>query len=92
MNVVNLFMRLGIYSCNMDDWECKAKADKTYINLGPLIKATYQRCLASGIIFATQSSYASNSCFAGLTTKDDVSDDGMADTIIKFIATHGKPL
>jgi hypothetical protein len=85
MNIVDLFTHAGI---DMDNWECKLDADKTYVNLHPFIRATYQRCLASGVITATQSGYASNNCFAGLTTADNVSDDGTADTIVKSIQTH----
>jgi hypothetical protein len=62
--------------------------DKTYVNLRPFIQATYQCCLASGVITATQSGYASNNCFAGLTTAENTSDDGMADTIVESIQTH----
>jgi hypothetical protein len=83
MNEVNFFMHLGIYACN-----CKAKANKNYVNLCPFIQATYQHRLASGLITATQSGYASNNRFAGLTTKDDVLDDGTANTIVELFATH----
>ncbi len=31
MNVIDLFMHLGIYAPYMDDWEYKAKANKTYV-------------------------------------------------------------
>jgi hypothetical protein len=88
MNVVDLFTRLGIYTCNMDNWECKTEANKTYVNLCLFIQATYQHHLASSVITAMQSSYSSNNCFAGLTTKDNILENGQADTIIKLIATH----
>jgi hypothetical protein len=78
MNVVNLFTRLGIYSRNMDNWERKPDAKKTYFNLHPFIQAMYQCCFASGVVTTTQSVYASNSSFASLTTKDNVSDNGTA--------------
>ncbi len=88
MNVDNLFTRSGIYTHDIDNWECKAEADKIYVNLHPFIQAANQRCLASGIITAMQSGYASNICFAHLTTKDNISDNGTADTIVELIATH----
>ncbi len=89
MNVVDLFTCLGIYARNMDNWECKAKANKTYVNLHPFNQAVYQHRLAtSGVINATQSGYTSNNRFAGLTTKDNVSDNDTADTIVKSITTH----
>ncbi len=73
----------------MDNWERKAKADKTYVNLCPFIQDAYQCCLASGVITAMQSGYASNNHFTGLTTKDDVLDSSTADTsIVSLIATQ----
>jgi hypothetical protein len=37
MNNVNLFTHAGIHARNMDEWECKPDADKTYVNLRPFI-------------------------------------------------------
>ncbi len=88
MNIVDLFTHAGIYARNMDNWECKPDADKTYVNLRPFIQAAYQRCLVSGVITATQSGYALNNCFAELTATDNILDDGTADTIIESIQTH----
>ncbi len=88
MNVISLFTCAGIYTCDMDNWECKPNNEKTYVNLRPFIQAAYQRPLASGALTATQSGYTSNNCFAGLTTKDNISDDGTAETIVKSINTH----
>ncbi len=70
MNVVDLFTHAGIYTRDMDDWECKPNNNKTCVNLCPFIQAAYQCRLASGVITASQSGYASNNCFAGLTTED----------------------
>jgi hypothetical protein len=72
----------------MDDWERKPDTNKTYVNLCPFIQAVYQRRLASGVITAPQSRYTSNNCFVGLTVADNVSDNGMADTIVESIQTH----
>jgi hypothetical protein len=88
MNVMDLFARSGIYVRHMDDWEHKPDVDKTNVNLRPFIQAVYQRRLASGVIIATQSGYASSNHFAGLTTNNDMLDDGTAKTIIKSINTH----
>jgi hypothetical protein len=41
MNIVDLFTRASIYGSNMDNWECKPNADKTYINVHPFIQATF---------------------------------------------------
>jgi hypothetical protein len=51
-------------------------------NLRPFIQATYQRRLASGLITATASGYASNNRFAGLTADNEASDDGTVKTIV----------
>jgi hypothetical protein len=72
----------------MDDWERKPDNKKTYVNLCPFIQAAYQRRLASGVITATQRGYPSNNCFASLTAKDNVSDNGTTETIIESINTH----
>ncbi len=88
MNVVNLFTCLGIYARNTEDWKCKPDANKTYFNLRPFIQAAYQCRLASGVITTTQSGYSYSNCFAGLTTKDNVSDDGTTETIVESINMH----
>ncbi len=89
MNIIDLFMRAGIYVRNMDNWECKPDTNKTYGNPHhPFIQATYQRRLASGVITATQSGYALNNRFSRLTAADDVSDNGTTKTIVKSIQTH----
>ena len=74
MNVVDLFTRAGIYARDMDDWERKPPAEQTYYNLRPFIQAAYQRRLASGLITATGSGYASNNRFAGFTADNEASE------------------
>jgi hypothetical protein len=88
MNIVDLFTCASIYMRDMDNWECKPDTNKMYFNLRSLIQATYQCRLASGVITATQSGYASNNHFARLTATDDVLDNGTAETIIKSIQNH----
>jgi hypothetical protein len=88
MNAVDLFTCTGFYTRNMDDWERKPIADQTYFNLRPFIQAAYQCRLASGTVTASNSGYGSNNRFAGLTTEDDISDDGTAETIVDSINTR----
>jgi hypothetical protein len=88
MNVVDLFTRAGIYARDMDDWERKPPIEQTYYNLRPFIQAAYQRRLASGLITATGSGYASNNRFAGLTADNEASDNGTANTIVESINSH----
>jgi hypothetical protein len=72
----------------MDNWECKPDANKTYVNLHPFIQARYQHGIVSGVITDTQSGYALNNCFAGLTATDKVSDNGTANTFVDSLNTH----
>ena len=88
VNAIDLFTHTGLYARNMDDWERKPLADQTYFNLHPFIQAAYQCRLASGTVTASNSGYGSNNCFAGLTTEDDVSDDGTTEMIVDAINTH----
>ena len=88
VNAVDLFTRTGLYARDMDNWERKPLADQTYFNLRPFIQAAYQRLLTSGTVIASAGGYGLNNCFAGLSTEDDVSDDGTAETVIQSINTH----
>jgi hypothetical protein len=91
MYVINLFTHSGAYAHDMDDWEQKPTANQTHFNLRPFIQAAYQRRLASGIITATASRYATNNQFASLAAGDDVddvSDAGTTETIVNTINTH----
>ncbi len=72
----------------MDDWERKPLTDQTYFNLRPFIQAAYQRRITSGTVTASAGGYGSNNRFAGLSTEDDVSDDGTAKTIVESINNH----
>jgi hypothetical protein len=38
MNVINLLTRCGLYQRNLENWDCKPEADKTLINLRPIIQ------------------------------------------------------
>jgi hypothetical protein len=37
MNVIDLLTRCGLYQRNLDDWDCKPDAKKTWLNLRPFI-------------------------------------------------------
>ena len=88
MNAVDLFTRCGLYARDMDDWERKPSTDQTYFLLRPFIQAAYQRRLTLGAVTAVASGYSTGNRFAGLTTEDDVSDDGTAETIVDTINSH----
>ena len=72
----------------MDDWERKPPNEQTCYNLGPFIQAAYQRRLASSLITATASGYASNNRFAGLTADNETSDNGTTKIIVDSINSH----
>ena len=42
MNVINLLTLCGMYTRDMEDWDCKPDANKTWINLRPFIQKAYQ--------------------------------------------------
>lgn len=91
MNVINLLTRCGIYQRNLEDWDRKDEADKTWLNLRPFIQEAYQRRLASGTMTAAQSGYSSRNQYAALTTDGTVEDDASedtAETIAGTINTH----
>ena len=48
VNVINLLTRCGIYRRDLDNWDQKLNANKTWLNLRPFIQEAYQHCLASG--------------------------------------------
>jgi hypothetical protein len=80
-NVIDLLTRCGMYTHDMEDWDRKPKADKTWIHLHPFIQKAYQRHLQMGTMTAAQGGYATNNQFAGLAADDEISNDGTAETI-----------
>jgi hypothetical protein len=92
MNVIDLLTRCGLYQRNLEDWDRKPDAKKTWLNLCPFIQEAYQRCLASGTITAGQGGYASCNRFAPLQAnnamEDNVSDNDTAETITTTINSH----
>jgi hypothetical protein len=63
MNIMDLLTQCGLYQCNLEDWDCKPKANKTWINLRSIIQEAYQCCLQSGKMTASQGGYASQKPF-----------------------------
>jgi hypothetical protein len=90
MNVINLLTRCGLYQRNLEDWECKPDAGKTWLNLRPFIQEAYQRCLASGQMTTSQGGYTSPNRFVAFTnaTNKEVSEDDTAETITTTINSH----
>ena len=93
MNVIGLLTRCGIYQRNLDDWDRKPDADKTWLSLRSFIQEAYQCRLASGTMTAGQGGYESRNRFAALTvdgtaiTKEG-SNDNTAETITGTINSH----
>jgi hypothetical protein len=91
MNVIDLLTRCCLYHCNLNDWDRKPDAEKTWLNLRPFIQEAYQCCLASGNITTGQGGYASCNHFAGFAknaAEDDVLDNDTAKTITTTINSH----
>jgi hypothetical protein len=91
MNVINLLTRCGLYQRDLDDWDRKPNAKKTWLNLRPFIQEAYQRCLASGNMTTGQGGYASCNRFVGFANnagEDDISDNDTAKTIATNINSH----
>jgi hypothetical protein len=92
MNVIDLLTRCSLYQCNLEDWDRKPNANKTWLNLHPFIQEAYQRCLALGTMTAGQGGNTSCNRFAPFqannATDDDVLDDDTAETIANTINSH----
>jgi hypothetical protein len=90
MNIINLLTQCGLYQCDLEDWECKPDAEKTWLNLRPFIQEAYQHCLASGQMTTSQGGYTSRNHFAEFAnaTDKEVSDDDTAKTITTTINSY----
>ena len=91
MNGIDLLTRCGLYQRDLEDWERKADANKTWLNLRPFIQEAYQRHLISGQMTMGQGGYASaKNRFAALATatNKEVSDDYSTATIETTINLH----
>ena len=90
MNVIDLLTRSGMFVRDLEDWDRKPSADRTWINLRPFIQESYQRRISSGTMTSAQGGYSGGgNRFAGLTTADEeVSDDDTAETIAGTISSH----
>jgi hypothetical protein len=57
MNVINLLTLCGMYTRDMEDWDRRADANKTWLHLCPFIQMAYQHCLKTGATMAAQGGY-----------------------------------
>jgi hypothetical protein len=64
MNVIDLLTRCGLYQRDLEDWDCKPDANKTWLNLHLFIQEAYQSHLALGTMMAGQGGYTSCNRFA----------------------------
>ncbi len=89
MNVIDLLTCSGMFVSDLEDWDCKSSTDQTWINLHPFVQEAYQQRITSGAMTSAQGGYTGGgNRFAGLTAKDDVSDDNTAETIAGTIDSH----
>ena len=57
MNIVDLLHWHRFYTRDLEDWDCRADVDKTWIHIRPFIQEAYQRRLQSGETTAALSGY-----------------------------------
>jgi hypothetical protein len=90
MNVINLLTQCGLYQQDLEYWDCKPNADKTWHNLHPFIQEAHQNCLHLGTMTARQGGYSSQNRFAGFTTmaKEYASNNDTAKTIAGSINSY----
>jgi hypothetical protein len=90
MNIIDLLRRCGLYQHNLEHWERKPDAEKTWPNLCPFIQEVYQRCLTSGQMTTSQGGYTSPNHFAAFAnaTDKEVLDNDTAETITTTINSH----
>jgi hypothetical protein len=92
MNIIDLLTRCGLYQHNLEDWDRKPDANKTWPNLHPFIQEAYQHRLASGKMTAGQGGYAPCNCFAPFLANNarvnDILGNDTAETIATTINSH----
>ena len=88
MNVVDLLHRCGLYTRNLEDWDRRADAYKTWMRIRLFIQEAYQQHLQSGVTTAALSGYASINRIAGLAKIDKASDDGLVEMLAGTITAH----
>jgi hypothetical protein len=72
-------MHCRLYTGDMEDYNRRADADKTWLHLCFFIQMAYQHRLQTSATTAAQGGYTNR--FTGLSAKDDVSNDNTAKTI-----------
>ncbi len=87
MNIIDLLTRCGLYHRNLQDWDCKPDAKKTWLKLHPFIQEAYQCCLALGTITAGQGGYASCNRFAPLQANNAMENNVLKNNTVETIAT-----
>jgi hypothetical protein len=86
MSVIDLLTRCRMYTWDMEDWDRRADADKTWLQLRPFIQPAYQCHLQTGATTAAQDGYTDR--YAGLSTEDEISNNDTAETITGTINLH----
>ncbi len=86
MNVIGLLTQWGLCMRNMEDWDRRADADKTWLHLRPFIQMAHQHCLQTGATTAAQGGYTNR--YVGLSAKDNISNDDTTKTIVGTINAH----
>jgi hypothetical protein len=89
MNAIDLLQQCGLYTRDLDDWDRRPEATKTWLHIRPFIQEAYQRRLHSGAITTGMSGYSTPNRFAGLSMNmDEDSDDDTAETLADTVNTQ----
>jgi hypothetical protein len=83
-NAVQLFLQLGLYTRNFDDWDSKLAPEKNWTNLKTFVQECYTRRLNATSITAGLQGYIQNA-FAALQDDSD-KDNNKVQTVITQMA------
>jgi len=85
-NAVRLLLACGLYQRDFEEWDRRAAADKTYLQLKPFIQAAFQRRLNASGNTTGQQGYVQNAFNALTEDSDDDIDDDVATIVTQLAA------
>ena len=84
-NAVRLLLACGLYQRDFEEWDRRADADKTYLQLKPFIQEAFQRRLNASGNTTGQQGYVQNA-FNALAEDSDADIDDDIETIVTQLA------
>ena len=85
-NAVRLLLGCGMYMRDFEEWDRRATATKTYLELKPFIQAAFQRRLNATANTTGQHGYVQNAFNALAKKTDDKIDDDVATIVTQLAA------